>query len=299
MRNILFLFFSIALMNAAAQMPQLSSGKLVRYAHFRSAFVDARNVDVWMPDGYTAAIKYDVLYMHDGQMLFDSATTWNKQEWGVDEVAGELLRAKKIRNCIIVAIWNTPKRRVEYYPAKAFDLLAPAWQDSLRKDGEYSGRPLSDDYLRFIVKELKPFIDSAYSTKKDRAHTFIAGSSMGGLISLYAICEYPDVFGGAACMSTHWPGTVKRNVPDIAKGFMDYMKTHLPDPAKHRFYFDRGDQTLDSWYAPYQLLADAVMKAKGYNAKNWVTRIFPGADHSERSWHARLQTPILFLLGMK
>lgn len=293
--SLIFLFSSI-MQISFAQMPHLASGKLVRYENYHSAFVDPRNVDVWLPDGYSSSKKYDVLYMHDGQMLFDSVTTWNKQEWGVDDVAGSLIRSKKIRDVIIVAIWNTPKRRVEYYPAKAFDLLAANWQDTLRKDAEYKGRPVSDDYLRFIVSELKPFIDSNYSIHKDRAHTFIAGSSMGGLISLYAICEYPEVFGGAACLSTHWPGTVKRNEPAIAVGFMDYMNKRLPDPAQHRIYFDLGDQTLDSWYLPYQLLADAVMKAKGFTDRNWITRVFPGADHSEKSWHARLHEPLLFLL---
>lgn len=299
MRIKLTLLFIFIVNIAAAQLPHVSSGKLVRFENFRSAYLDPRNVDVWLPDGYTSKKKYDVLYMHDGQMLFDSATTWNKQEWGVDETVGSLLQEKKIRDCIIVAIWNTPSRRVEYYPAKAFDLLPPSWQDTLRKDAEYTGRPLSDQYLRFITGELKPFIDSSFSTYTDRAHTFIAGSSMGGLISLYAICEYPDVFGGAACLSTHWPGTVKRNEPAIAAGFTEYMKGHLPDPAKHRIYFDRGDQTLDSWYRNYQLQADSVMKTKGFTVQSWMTRVYPGADHSERSWHARLRTPLLFLLGRK
>ena len=110
----------------------------------------------------------------------------------------------------------------------------------------------SDNYLKFIVKELKPFVDKNFSVSSDKANTFIAGSSMGGLISLYAICEYPDVFEGAACLSTHWPGVFNADHNPIPKAFMDYLKKHLPDPKTHKIYFDYGDQTLDAMYGPFQ-----------------------------------------------
>lgn len=281
-----------------AQLPQVSSGKIIRHEKFASRFVEARNVDVWLPEGYSPREKYPVIYMQDGQMLFDSTSNWNKQEWGVDETLSRLITEKKLRKCIVVGIWNTPARRIEYYPAKAFDLLPRVVQDTLRKDlGDPNAVPQSDNYLRFIVEELKPFIDSAYATRKDRKNTFIMGSSMGGLISMYAICEYPAVFGGAGCLSTHWPGSVFRNDPRIAKGFTDYLKTHLPDPRRHRIYFDFGTKTLDAWYEPYQQQVDALMREKGFSAKNWMTLRCEGEDHSERAWRKRLATPLVFLMG--
>jgi enterochelin esterase-like enzyme len=119
---------------------------------------------------------------------------------------------------------------------------------------------------------------------------------MGGLISMYAICEYPQVFGGAACLSTHWPGIFAMEGNPIPGAFVDYMRQHLPDPKTHKIYFDYGDQTLDAMYPPLQKKVDEVMRAKGFSKKNWVTKAFPGDDHSEKSWSKRLGIPLLFLL---
>ncbi|MGZ3823208.1 MAG: alpha/beta hydrolase, partial [Mucilaginibacter sp.] len=260
-------------------------------------------VDIWLPDGYSPDKKCSVLYMHDGQALYDSTLMWNKQEWGVDEVLCKLQAENKIKDCIVVGIWNTAKRHPEYFPQKAFYGMSQPDQQKILAVGRDKGTPLvgsgpiSDDYLKFLVKELKPYIDTHFSTLRDQQHTFIAGSSMGGLISMYAICEYPKIFGGAACLSTHWTGiftNVDNPVPDA---FLAYLKMHLPSPKNHKIYFDYGSETLDALYKPYQLRADEIMKAAGYTDISWITREFPGADHSEKSWHKRLDIPMLFLLG--
>ncbi|MES2278034.1 MAG: alpha/beta hydrolase-fold protein [Bacteroidota bacterium] len=288
---------------AVAQTPKVSSGTIQHIQDFPSKFVPARNVDIWLPDGYDARKKYAVLYMHDGMALFDAAIMWNKQEWGVDETMDKLLAQNKIKDCIVVGIWNgNANRHREYLPQKPFESLPPQKQDSIYKikAGDtklFSGSIQSDNYLQFLVKELKPYIDSHYTTLSDQPNTFIAGSSMGGLISLYAICQYPKVFGGAACLSTHWTGTFTVDNNPIPAAVMAYLAKHLPSPRKHKIYFDHGDQTLDALYAPYQQQADALMKTKGYTAQNWQSRVFPGADHSENSWAKRLDVPLLFLLG--
>ena len=288
-----------------AQLPLVTNGTIQRLENFPSRFVSARNVDVWLPAGYNPAKKYAVLYMHDGQMLFDSTATWNGQEWGVDETLGQLIREKRIRPCIVVGVWNAGKERhVDYFPQKPFESLPKSYRDSLirmaqRQEGAaiFSGEVQSDGYLKFLVTELKPFIDSVYSTRKDRAHTFIAGSSMGGLISMYAICEYPGVFGGAACLSTHWPGIFSVEGNPIPAAFLDYLKSHLPSPKSHKLYFDYGTETLDALYEPFQQQADEIIKRKGFSRKNWMSRKFAGADHSEQAWRNRLDIPITFLLG--
>jgi enterochelin esterase-like enzyme len=289
---------------AMAQLPRVVSGKLVRLDSFPSRYVEKRNVDVLLPEGYTAGKRYDVLYMHDGQMLYDSTTTWNKLSWDVDDVVGKLIRDKKIREVIIVGVWNSgPGRHPDYFPQKPFESLPIAVQDSLYGVARGSGasvfqsqRVRSDSYLKFLVTELKPYIDKHFSTHTDPAHTFIAGSSMGGLISMYAICEYPDVFGGAACLSTHWPGvfTMKNNpIPDA---FFQYMAAMLPDPANHKLYFDHGDQTLDAMYPPLQRKADSVLTKKGYGPGSLLSLSFPGTNHSEPAWRDRLDQPLVFLL---
>lgn len=302
-QNIITLFFIFIGLNTYSQDAVASSGSLEHYTKFESKYVDARDIDVWLPDGYLPDEKYAVIYMHDGQMLYDATTTWNKQAWEVDEVANTLIVEQKTQKFIVVGIWNNgEKRHSEYFPQKPYESLTQTQRDTisvqLQKAGRSKGefKPFSDLYLKFIVTELKPFIDKEFSTKTDAANTFIAGSSMGGLISMYAICEYPEVFGGAACISTHWPGAIPTENNPIPDAFVKYMKAHLPSPDNHIIYFDCGDQTLDSTYKTLQDKVDVVMKAKGYNSKNWMTRFFPGKEHSENAWHERLDIPLEFLL---
>jgi predicted alpha/beta superfamily hydrolase len=283
-------------------IPKVACGTVKRMANFSSRYVIPRNVDVWLPEGYTASKKYAVLYMHDGQMLFDSTTNWNHEEWGVDETVCKLMAANQIKNCIVVAVWNTALRHPEYFPQKPFYSMSKADQQRMLEIGKDKGVPLigngpvADNYLKFLVFELKPYIDSHFSTKTNQQNTFIAGSSMGGLISMYAICEYPAIFGGAACLSTHWPGIFTTNNNPIPAAFFHYLKMHLPSPKNHKLYFDYGSKTLDSLYKPYQLQADHIIKEAGYSQNNWLTREFPGDDHSERSWNKRFNIPMLFLL---
>lgn len=305
LKNIFLFFISCSFtIQMVAQIPKVSNGKIQRFENFSSKYVVPRNIDVWLPEDYSPSKKYAVLYMHDGGSLYDSTIMWNRQEWGVDETMGKLISENKIRECIVVGIWNAAAlRHLEYFPQRPFESLATVQQDSIFKANRKNGESIfktdtlkSDNYLKFLVKELKPFIDSSFSTLKDQSNTFVAGSSMGGLISLYAICEYPDVFGGAACLSTHWPGifTVENN--PIPAAFMNYIGKHLPSPNTHRIYFDYGSATLDSMYKPFQQMADSILKQKGFGPKNWVTKEFPGADHSEKAWSRRFYLPVLFLL---
>ncbi len=295
----LFIGFWLALLPApASAQPSATTpaaGTVRRFAGFASRHVAARNVDVWLPAGYPAAGPYDVLYMHDGQMLFDSTATWNRQEWRVDETLTRLGSA--LRPCIVVGISNNgPLRHAEYYPEKALAYLPAGVRERVVKEA-LKGQPLADEYLRFLTQELKPFIDKTFATRPGRAHTFVLGASMGGLISMYALAEYPRVFGGAACLSTHWIGALGADQAAIAASFQRYMREKLPRPGRHRLYFDYGTATLDSLYRPHQLAADAVLQARGYRARDWTTREFAGADHSEKSWARRLPEPLRFLLG--
>ncbi len=265
------------------------TGKLIEYKNFASQYVPARQVDVWLPSNYDSTKRYAVLYLHDGQNCFDSATSYTRIDWGVDETLTQLRNDNKIPDIIAVGIWNTANRYGEYMPQKAYEMLAPSTRDSM-KTRYPMAKMASDNYLKFITQELKPFIDSTYSTNPDASATAIMGSSMGGLISLYAICEYPTIFGKAACISTHFPA---------GNGIMiEYLKTHLPDPQSHKIYFDFGTETLDKDYEPYQRRVDSLMQQKGYTyGENWLTKKFEGEDHSERAWRKRLPIPILFLFG--
>ncbi|MFN9582652.1 MAG: alpha/beta hydrolase [Bacteroidota bacterium] len=311
MRPKLSLFFLIGCLSffasAGQPLPKVSAGKIIRMEHFKSAYAGERIIDIWLPDGYSDTVKYAVLYMHDGQMLFDSATTWNKQSWNMAATATQLMLSGKVRPFIVVGIWNSGvNRHPDYFPQLPYELfLNRTEQDTvsaqLKMTGRSNGRfkPQSDNYLRFLATELKPFIDTTYSVLPQREHTFIAGSSMGGLISLYAVCEYPEVFGGAACLSTHWPGSFTVHNNPFPLAMMLYMQQRLPDAKTHKLYFDYGDQTLDALYPTLQTNADSIMKISGYDSNNWITKYFPGDDHSERSWSKRLAIPLEFLLSTK
>lgn len=258
------------------------TGRVIRHEAFASRQVEARNVDVWLPPGYDgdAGARYPVVYMHDGQNLFDPATSYAGVDWAIDEILTDVIASGAVRPAIVVGIWSVGKARyAEYMPQKA----VPAAADQ-------HDRLSSDRYLEFVVGELKPFIDARYRTLPGRDDTFIMGSSMGGLISAYAVSEYPEVFGGAACVSTHWP----------AEGgvMIDYLAAHLPEPGVHRLYFDFGTATLDAGYEPYQRRMDEILRRRGYaDGEDWITRKFEGAEHSEKAWRLRAGVPLRFLLG--
>lgn len=262
-------------------------GALERHPTFPSHFVEPRPVDVWLPPGYEPAgdSRYPVVYMHDGQNLFEPTRSLSGADWSIAEAMTCLIQAGQTRGAIVVGIWCVEQRVLEYMPCKALDSL----QAVQRFAQAHGGEPWSDDYLRFLVQEVKPFVDTRYRTLPEQAHTFVMGSSMGGLISLYALCEYPGLFAGAGCLSTHWPA---------GDGVMlDYLRRALPPPGRHRLYFDYGTETLDAEYEPYQLQADEALRAAGYrHGVDWITRRFPGAEHSERAWRQRVHLPLLFLL---
>jgi predicted alpha/beta superfamily hydrolase len=228
--------------------------------------------------------------MHDGQNLFAPQTSFLGVDWGIDEAMQRLITQQRARAAISVGIWNTPQRSQEYMPQRPLEMVSRA-QRERRQSGKGAARePLSDRYLQFLLTEVKPFIDDHYRTLADREHTFMMGSSMGGLISLYALCEYPHVVAGAGCLSPHWP----------ARGgvVVDYLEWGLPEAGDHKLYFDYGTRTVDALYEPYQERVDQVLSAKGYTkGADWLTLRFEGAEHGERAWRERVHIPLEFLWG--
>lgn len=276
-------------------IPTVARGTLERFPQFTSQFVPSRDVVVWLPEGYQIGDSCDVLYMHDGNMLFDATTTWNRREWQVDEVTDSLIQAGLIRPCIVVGIYNTDDRLTEYFPAKTWQHVAEAD----RKDADLK-RLTADAYLQFIVEELKPFIDQRYKPLTTREHTFMMGSSMGGLISLYALCEYPQVFGGVACLSSHLSMAHLPNGVDgepWATGFRNYVGRHLPEANGSLIYMDHGTEGFDADYGQYQEQLDSVIRAKGWDTQHYMSLVFDGDDHNETCWGKRLNQPLQFLLS--
>ena len=281
---------------ATIPVPPLE-GSIVHYEDFPSKFIRPRPVDVWVPEAYDPESdeRYPVIYLHDGQMMFhhrDSSLAGKDVFWDVDKVMTRLVDNGEIRPALVVAIWMADwmkgSRGAEYMPQKA--VTKAAWRRIRKKVGKEEGGEVisSDQYLQFIVAELKPFIDENYPTLRGSIDTFIIGSSAGALISAYAITEYPHVFGGAACMSTDW---------SMGEGIVaQWFEDNWPAAGSNRIYFDYGTETMDAFYESYQLKMDEVMREQGYRKnKDWMTQRFEGADHSPKSWSSRLLVPLKFL----
>lgn len=251
-------------------------------------------VVVWLPPGYDSTkCRYGVVYMHDGQNLFVPKRSNFNKVWAADKSALRLVASRQVAPFIIVGI-DQPgaDRGRQYFPRPMLEHVSRATRQKLEAQG--NGKPvIADDYLRFIVAELKPQIDRMYRTKSGRKHTAIAGSSMGGLISLYAITKYPKVFGTAGAVSTHlplgdpnWSETERQ---DIFSAWQKYVKLDLDKPNGRRIWFDHGTETLDAFYQPYQANMDAALFANGWRkGRDFQSTVYPGTPHEENAWAARL-----------
>ena len=214
-----------------------------------------RRVWIYLPGDYqTSKRSYPVIYMHDGQNLFDNYTS-GYGEWGIDEILDKMTGNKE---CIVVGIDHGDEYRItEYDPY----------------DSKY-GKGRGDDYVNFLVKTLKPYIDGHYRTKSGSANTTIAGSSMGGLISMYAGLKYPEVFGNAGVFSpAFWIA------PEIYR-FAEQQKLS----SKSRFYFVCGDAESDTMVEDMQKMVK-IIRQKIPDANNSPEIIVKGASHNEKQWN--------------
>lgn len=237
-----------------------------------------RDVLVWLPPDYARDPnrRYPVLYMHDGNNLFDRRTSFGGQEWEVDEHANALIRAHSIEPVIIVGIYNTSARMDEY-----------TWySDTL--DGQTVGGK-GAQYARFLVEELKPMIDKTYRTLPDREHTSVMGSSLGGQISFYLGLNYPQVFGQVGLMSPSIWWKHRAMVQDVARF-----------PTNLRVWVDMGTREGSDPEAMVQDAKDFVagLEKRGYqHFRNLAFHLEPGAGHNEQAWDARFDRPLSFFFG--
>jgi len=229
----------------------------------------ARDVVVWLPPSYekNPGKRYPVLYMHDGQNVFDPTTSFIGFDWRADEVADSLIRLGAIEEIIIVGISNSPDRM-----------------------SEYADTELGRAYARFVVERVKPFIDTTYRTKRDRLNTGVMGSSMGGLISFLFTWWYPDVFSKAGCLSSVFDGR--------ARSILDDVRAYKGVRKDVRWYLDCGGYGGEGSLKPGMDEMGSVLSAKGYVEGRDFIRFFDAtADHSERAWASRLWRPMKFLWG--
>ncbi len=288
-RALLALLVSLLLgLPAAAQ----DMGRRIEYTEVRAAGLQVQRLTIWLPPGYDAAERrYPVLYMHDGHNLFDLANSNFHKIWAADKAMLAVM-AKGVEPRIIVGIWAPGNDRFrQYLPRPVYDAAPPALRAKM--DAMTGGPVISDAYLAWLADTLKPWVDRSFRTRPGREDTAIAGSSMGGLMSCYAIAARPDVYGQAACISSHWPAvgpeTVKGFDPDTLDVWLGFLDHSLGAPNGRRIWMDHGTATLDVFYAPYQIPIDARFEKLGWQrGADFESRVYPGAEHEENAWAARL-----------
>lgn len=228
----------------------------------------SRAIRLYLPPNYDESKSdYPVLYMHDGQNLFDDATSF-VGEWGVDEILDQLYE-KQGFELIVVGIDNGQAKRMSE--------LSP-WENA-----QY-GKAEGKEYMKFIVDVVKPYIDKNYRTKPDRGHTAIMGSSMGGLISHYAIYQYPEVFGKAGIYSpSYW----------YARGAFEIVE-EKPMRKDARLYFFVGQKEGEMMVNPMNEMVDLVLE-KGHPSKNLQSIIDPNGEHNEKTWRSDFENAVLWL----
>jgi enterochelin esterase-like enzyme len=266
-------------------------GRLVYWTEQSSTFLrPTRHIEVWLPPGYDEfpTLRYPVLYMSDGQNLFDPRIANTGVDWGVDEAATALAERGVIPPIIVVGVWSTSERGPEYSP----------WHNA-------------PDYARFLIEELLPRVNREFRTLTGPANTAVMGSSMGGLLSFYLVSRHPDVFGACGCVSTHFPlseAVVARYfrdaqtpaVPDTLPYILRDIRSGLRVPTGARYWFDYGTAGLDSLYGPTHEAVRAWLLEQGLaEGRDFVVRAYPGATHNEASWRARLEDPLAFLFGTR
>lgn len=278
------------------QKPQ--TGRVERWTDYRSRHVATRHIDVWLPPDYDQRARdgerFGVLYMHDGQGLFDATTTWNHQAWAADVAATAAMQAAPGRSFIIVGPWNGGAlRHSEYFPAAYLPHLPAPLRDRFVRE-MLQGEARSDAYLRFLVEELKPAVDARYATRDDRESTWLMGSSMGGVISSYALWEYPQVFSAAGCLSTHWIGIRQKN-EDFPAAAVAYLQKNPPRPATVRLWTDRGTQELDAEYiGAHERVTDAL-NGMGFAPPGFHAEVVADTGHNERDWSRRAERVMRFV----
>ncbi|MEG3154284.1 alpha/beta hydrolase [Sphingomonas sp. RB1R13] len=289
-------------------IPHVSAGRVVAWPSLDGGAAGRMSVWVWLPPGYDAAKRqrFPVLYMHDGQNLFDRALTKFDQEWGLDEAIPRMVAQREIREWIVVGVQSPRSRYQTLFPAKMLPLLGPAFQNRVRTldSGDPKGSFASAAYLDFLVHQVKRRVDRSFRTLPGRTDTAVMGSSMGGLMAFYAMAEYPDVFGQAACVSMHiaLASPTEKGADhaalgaEVATAFDRYLATSAMRPGHNRLYIDHGSKTLDGSYAPYSDALVPMLHRRGWtDGPNFMFRTFTGAEHNETAWRERIDIPLAFL----
>jgi len=244
------------------------AGNLKVHHNMKYEGILPRDVLVWLPKNYeeSSQKKYPVLYMHDGQQLFDPATSTHGVDWQVDETVSKLVEQGKMKEIIVVGINNTDDR----------------WQ-------EYSETTKGRAYRNFVIKKLKPFIDKTYRTRPEREHTGVMGSSMGGLVSFLFVWYHPETFSMASCLS---PAFIEGDILEKVKNYKGGVKNI-------KIYIDNGGLGLEKKLQPgCEEMLELLEKQGFVQGENLIWFRDKKAEHNEAAWAKRVWKPLLYMYGI-
>ncbi len=264
-------------------MEHTLTGEFRYHENFASQFLgNQRTLIVYLPPGYEhePERRYPVLYLQDGQNVFDRATAFLGQEWQVDETAQALIEQGKIEPLIIAGIYNTGEQRIHEYTQT---------RDERKQAGGQAGL-----YGRFLVEEVKPFLDRRYRTLREPQHTGLGGSSLGGLVTLHLGLRYPQYFGKLLVMSPSvwWDrGVILREV--------EWLRANPSTRIWPRIWLDMGAKEGHILLAQARMLRDALI-AQGWQLKaDLHYHEARGARHTESAWAKRVGPALRFLFPAK
>jgi len=275
----------------------VASGSLIIEKDAPSKAAGAHTIWVWLPPGYDpdAKDRYSVLYMTDGQNLFDPSP-YSQSSWGIAETLPGLIAKGAIPPLMVVGIESRENRTREYMPQSLYDNAPKAYQDRVTS---FAGGPASSNlFVDYIADELKPMIDKQYKTKPDRDHTIIMGSSMGGHLALYAHGHRPDIFGASASLSMPWlmapPIEGVDDVPTVKSLWTHWLKSTKLSTQKHRIYVDHGTTMIDAAFTPFSANITPAF-SKQFPTNRFVHKVYENTGHNEAFWRARLDKPLVFM----
>jgi len=260
------------------------TGDIRQHKKFHSELLkNDRTIIVYLPPGYEddESKRYPVLYMHDGQNLFDEATSFQGIEWKLDETAQRLISSGKVQPVIIVGVYNFETRNSEFAPPMFVG----------------KGKGTGDLYARFVVEEVKPFIDRVYRTMPQRATTALAGSSMGGEITLYMAKAHNPVFGQIAVLTPWLRMNNASIVPALTSPDSSWMKNT-------RMYVEMGGVGGDN-YPGKDPIGDAKEFVKALDnaglkaGKDYQYVELPSGQHNETAWQGQVEPMLTFLFPGK
>ncbi len=263
-----------------------------------------RDLFVWVPDHRAPPGGFPVLYMQDGQNLFDARLVPFGTAWEIDRSISRLADAGAIEPAIVVGLASTGARFTEYAPVLLLDRLSPAARGAV--EAAWGGPAQSAAYARFVVEVVKPLIDAHFPTRAAASATFVGGSSLGAVAALEILARYPDRVAGAVCLSAHFsllPVTEAEPLPDgfaedVTAAVADFADNCLPRAGRHAIWIDRSAQGIDRFYGPTHAAIIAALSRCGFvDGADLAARCYPDVGHDEAAWRARIDDALAFLLG--